>query len=203
MTAEPFVPQRARSVTSLADAARGCEGCPLYRDATQTVFGEGPGTARIVMVGEQPGDVEDREGHPFVGPAGRLLDRALADAGLDRESLYLTNAVKHFKFTRRGGGQRRIHDKPDRSEVAACHPWLAAELSVVKPDCIVLLGATAAQSLMGTDFRVTRERGRVLDTRWGSVVATVHPSAILRARDRDVQYAAFVEDLKVVAGRIR
>jgi len=200
MTAQPFVPKRARSLGALADAAERCEGCPLYHDATQTVFGEGPRDARIFMVGEQPGDAEDRAGRPFVGPAGRLLDRALAEAELDRDAIYLTNAVKHFKFVRREGGQRRIHDKPDRAEVTACHRWLRAELSIVKPRCIVVLGATAAQSLMGPAFRVTKERGRTLATELGTVVATIHPSAILRSRDRDVLYAGFVADLKIVAG---
>lgn len=197
MTAEPFVPQRARSVRTLADAAERCEGCSLYQNATQTVFGEGPRGARMFLVGEQPGDVEDREGHPFVGPAGRLLDRALAEVGIDRGAAYVTNAVKHFKFELRG--KRRIHDKPDRGEVVACHPWLRAELAVVRPHCVVILGATAAMSLMGPAFRVTKERGRVLDTEWGPAVATIHPSAILRARDRDVQYAGFVADLRVAA----
>lgn len=202
MTAEPYVPKRARSLGTLADAARECEGCPLYRDATQTVFGAGPRDAAVFMVGEQPGDAEDRAGEPFVGPAGHLLDRALAEAGLDRDRIYLTNAVKHFKFTRREGGQRRIHDKPDRSEILACHPWLTAELSLVRPRCIVVLGATAAQSLMGTGFRVTKQRGQVLGTPLGTVVATVHPSAILRSPNRETEFAAFVADLKVVAGLV-
>src|SRR5262245_11475838 len=134
MTAEVFIPVNVRSITALARAARECEGCPLFHDATQTVFGAGPRAARIVMVGEQPGDAEDRAGVPFVGPAGKLLDRAMTDAGLDREAVYLTNAVKHFKFVRREGGKRRIHDKPDRSEIEACRPWLDAELAVVQPE---------------------------------------------------------------------
>jgi uracil-DNA glycosylase len=199
MSAEPFVPKAARSIAALSSAARECEGCDLFRDATQTVFGAGPRSAKFFLVGEQPGDAEDKAGEPFVGPAGRLLDRALIEAGIDREAVYVTNAVKHFKFVRREGGKRRIHDKPDRTEVLACHPWLAAELALVKPACVVILGATAGQSLLGPKFRVTHERGRVLLTPVGTVVATIHPSAILRARDREAQYENFVDDLRVAA----
>lgn len=198
MGAEEFVP-RTRSLRTLATAAQSCRGCDLYKNATQAVFGEGPADARVVMIGEQPGDVEDREGEPFVGPAGRLLDRALAEAGLRREEIYLTNAVKHFKFTRRGGGQRRIHDKPDRGEVLACHPWLTAELAVVQPQIIVLLGATAAQALLGAAFRITRERGRLIESGDRRYFATAHPSAVLRSRNRDEDYAALVRDLSGVA----
>ena len=182
-------------------AAGGCEGCDLYRNATQTVFGEGDGHALVMLVGEQPGDREDVEGLPFVGPAGRLLDRALEEAGIDRARVYITNAVKHFKYEPRG--KRRIHKKPTADEVAACRPWLEAEIAAVRPRIMVCLGATAAQALLGAAFRVSRERGRVLERGDGrSVVATVHPSSILRAPDeesRELEYARFVADLLVVA----
>jgi uracil-DNA glycosylase len=200
-TAAPLVPERP-SLTKLREAAAGCRACPLWKDATQTVFGEGPAKAAVVLVGEQPGDREDQEGRPFVGPAGRVLDDALADAGIDRKQVYVTNAVKHFKWTPRG--KRRIHQKPNAEEIAACRPWLDAELAVVKPDVLVALGATAAQALLGRGFRVTRERGAPVDSDLApNVVATVHPSSILRARDeaeRREAYDAFVADLKVVAG---
>jgi uracil-DNA glycosylase family protein len=200
-TAAPLVPERP-SLTKLREAAAGCRACPLWKDATQTVFGEGPAKAAVVLVGEQPGDREDQEGRPFVGPAGRVLDDALADAGIDRKQVYVTNAVKHFKWTPRG--KRRIHQKPNAEEIAACRPWLDAELAVVKPDVLVALGATAAQALLGRGFRVTRERGVPVDSELApNVVATVHPSSILRARDeaeRREAYDAFVADLKVVAG---
>jgi uracil-DNA glycosylase family protein len=186
----------------LREAAAGCRACPLWKDATQTVFGEGPAKAAVVLVGEQPGEREDQEGRPFVGPAGGVLDDALNDAGIDRKQVYLTNAVKHFKWTPRG--KRRIHQKPSAAETAACRPWLDAELAVVKPDVLVALGATAAQALLGSGFRVTRERGVPVDSDLApNVIATVHPSSILRAGDeveRREAYDAFVADLKVVAG---
>ncbi|EIE98340.1 UdgX family uracil-DNA binding protein [Saccharomonospora glauca] len=194
---------RERSLSALREAARGCRGCDLYADATQTVFGEGPEHARIVMVGEVPGDREDREGAPFVGPAGGLLDRALAEAGIDRDTVYLTNAVKHFRFDTKGG--RRVHKTPTRSQTVACKPWLMAELDAVRPELVVALGATAAQSLFGPDFRVSSRRGQVLELPEIDdpplAVATVHPSAVLRARDADREraYAAFVADLTTAA----
>ena len=175
----------ASEIGRLAHDAADCRACDLWRDATQTVFGEGPPDAALMLVGEQPGDREDLAGRPFVGPAGRVLDDALTAAGIDRERVYLTNAVKHFKW--RARGKRRIHDKPNRAEVAACRRWLDGELATVQPRVLVLLGATAAQALLGTAFRVTRERGRPIgDTGFAEyVVATVHPSAIVRIRDRD------------------
>jgi DNA polymerase len=188
-------------VTKLREAAAGCRACPLWKDATQTVFGEGPAKAAVMLVGEQPGDREDVEGRPFVGPAGRVLDDGLAEAGIDRTQVYLTNAVKHFKWKARG--KRRIHQKPNAEEIAACRPWLDAELAVVKPDVLVALGATAAQALLGRGFRVTRDRGVPVDSDLAPhVLATVHPSSILRARDeaeRREAYAAFVADLRAVA----
>ncbi len=196
-----------RSVDSLRAAADDCQGCPLFADATQTVFGYGAAGAPMMLVGEQPGDQEDRAGKPFVGPAGRLLARALEDAGIDPAATYETNAVKHFKFTRKGG-KRRIHEKPSRTEVVACRPWLLAEIDAVRPSVIVLLGATAAQSLLGPAFRVSAQRGQALrlppdvlgdQPAPGPVVlATVHPSAVLRDRsDRhDEAYKSFVEDLR-------
>jgi uracil-DNA glycosylase family protein len=200
-TAAPLVPERP-SLRKLREAASGCQACPLWKDATQTVFGEGPAKAAVVLVGEQPGDREDRDGRPFVGPAGRVLDDALAEAGIDRKQVYVTNAVKHFKWTPRG--KRRIHQKPNAEEIAACRPWLDAELAVVKPDVLVALGATAAQALLGRGFRVTRDRGVPVDSDLApNVLATVHPSSILRARDeaeRREAYDAFVADLEVVAG---
>jgi uracil-DNA glycosylase len=175
----------ASDLERLAGDAADCRACDLWRDATQTVFGEGPPDAELMIVGEQPGDREDLAGRPFVGPAGRVLDDALAAAGIERERIYVTNAVKHFKW--RARGKRRIHDKPNRAEVAACRPWLDRELAIVKPRVLVLLGATAAQGLLGASFRVTRERGRPVDgTEFAEhVVATVHPSAIVRIRDRE------------------
>ena len=171
------------TATKLREAAAGCRACPLWKDATQTVFGEGPVKASVVLVGEQPGDREDIEGRPFVGPAGRVLDDALAEAGIDRAQVYLTNAVKHFKWKARG--KRRIHHKPNAEEIAACRPWLDAELAVVEPDVLVALGATAAQTLLGRGFRVTRERGVPVDSDLApNVLATVHPSSILRAGGR-------------------
>jgi uracil-DNA glycosylase family protein len=189
------------TLASLREAAARCRACPLWKEATQTVFGEGREGSPLVLVGEQPGDREDREGHPFVGPAGRLLDEALARAGIDRGSAYVTNAVKHFKWEPRG--KRRIHAKPSWSELAACRPWLEAELEVLKPRVLVCLGATAAQSLLGRDFRVTQHRGEWIDSDLADLVtATIHPSAILRQRDDDARHEemeAFVKDLQVVA----
>jgi DNA polymerase len=181
--------------------ARHCTRCPLYKTATQTVFGEGPASARIIMIGEQPGDQEDIAGRPFVGPAGKLLDRALEEAGIDRTEVYVTNAVKHFKWER--SGKRRLHKKPNSREIAACRPWLEAELDLIEPEVIVALGATAAQALMGRDFRVTQQHGKVLDPpvpQAKGFIATVHPSSILRARppDRDAAYQQFVDDLRAV-----
>jgi DNA polymerase len=206
--------------TDLADlraAARGCQGCHLYRDATQTVFGTGPATARVVMVGEQPGDVEDRRGLPFVGPAGKVLDRALEEAGIDRSLVYVTNAVKHFKHKPAASGKRRIHATPERLEITACRPWLIAEFAAIRPHGVAALGATAAKALFGPSFRVTRSRGEVLP--WpasaqypeefpaagggkGFAVATIHPSAVLRADDRDEAFNGLVADLKVIAGQL-
>ncbi len=201
MTAAEYVPEHT-SLAALREAVQGCLGCPLYADATQAVFGEGAAHAEVMLVGEQPGDREDLAGRPFVGPAGRLLDEALAEAGIDRSHAYVTNAVKHFKW--QGRGRRRIHQKPTWSESVACRPWLEAELAAVRPRVVVALGATAAQSLLGKDFRVTKQRGEPLDSPLAEhVVATVHPSSILRQRDeeaRRVELAAFVDDLRVVAG---
>jgi uracil-DNA glycosylase len=198
--ATPFLPGR-RSLKALREAAAGCRGCHLWRGATQAVFGEGPRSARLMLVGEQPGDREDLAGEPFVGPAGRELDRGLEAAGIDRADAYLTNAVKHFKFEERG--RRRIHQTPKRFEIDACKPWLEEELKVVKPEALVLLGATAAQALLGSSFRVTQHRGELLDSELAPIVtATIHPSAILRARDdesRTEERQAFAKDLRVVA----
>lgn len=195
-----------RDLERLARDAAGCRACDLWRDATQTVFGEGPEDAQLMLVGEQPGDREDLAGKPFVGPAGRVLDDALAAAGIDRSGVYVTNAVKHFKW--RARGKRRIHDKPNRMEVAACRQWLDAELAAVRPHVLVVLGATAAQALLGASFRVTRERGRPIgDTGFAEhVVATVHPSAIVRIRDREERADAergLAADLRTAAGLIR
>lgn len=186
----------------LRAAAVKCQGCDLYQRATQVVFGEGPRDARVVMVGEQPGDEEDRKGHPFIGPSGRLLSKAMAEAGLEREKIYVTNAVKHFKFVERG--KRRIHAKPNGIEISACKPWLEAELSSIEPDLVVCLGATAAQSLMGRSFRITADRGKFFPHAWAKeIVATVHPSAILRVPDRyEEEYRLFLNDLQVIAERV-
>jgi uracil-DNA glycosylase family protein len=202
--ATPFLPDR-KSLTALRQAAAHCHGCHLWRGATQTVFGEGRKGARLMIVGEQPGDREDREGHPFVGPAGRELDRGLVAAGIDRGDAYVTNVVKHFKFEERGA--RRIHATPKKFEVDACRPWLAQELDVLKPEALVLLGATAAKALLGSSFRVTQERGQLLtDTGLAPLVAaTIHPSAILRRRsdeERQAEREAFARDLAVVAEAI-
>jgi uracil-DNA glycosylase len=197
-TAAPLVPDRL-TLKGLKEAAAGCTACPLHETGTRTVFGEGLVRAEILFVGEQPGDREDREGKPFVGPAGRLLDKALEEVGIDRRLAYVTNVVKHFKWTPKG--KRRIHAKPNWSEIAACRPWLDAEIEVVEPRVIVCLGATAAQALLGRDFRVTRQRGEVVDSGYGvPAIATVHPSSILRAEDedREHEYAAFVGDLAAI-----
>jgi uracil-DNA glycosylase len=197
-TAAPFLPDRL-SLTALRDAVQGCRGCPLYANATQAVFGEGKLKAEVLLVGEQPGDQEDLAGAPFVGPAGKLLDRALEEAGIDRATTYVTNAVKHFKWKARG--TRRIHDKPTWTESMACRPWLDAELALVKPRALVLMGATAAQALLGKSFRVSQERGKPLDSELADlVVATIHPSAVLRAENREEMFAELVDDLRVVAG---
>jgi DNA polymerase len=191
-----------RSFEALRESARGCRACPLWRNATQTVFGEGPVPAELLLVGEQPGDQEDRNGAPFVGPAGQILDRALEEAGLSRESAYVTNVVKHFKWRPGGsGGTRRIHDKPSWIEVKACLPWFVHELAAVQPRVLLCLGATAAQALLGRQFRVSRSRGRPVESPLAEVVlATIHPSAILRAGERrEAEYAAFVDDLTAVA----
>jgi uracil-DNA glycosylase family protein len=198
-SAADFLPAEL-TLPALREAAVGCRGCHLWQMGTQTVFGEGARTASAMFVGEQPGDQEDRAGKPFVGPAGKLFDEALEAARIDRTSVYVTNAVKHFKWTARG--KRRIHQKPNAGEVAACRPWLAAELGVVKPRVLVLLGATAAQALLGRQFRVTQHRGELLDSDLAeTVTATVHPSSILRGEpaERETNFAAFVDDLKIVA----
>jgi uracil-DNA glycosylase len=199
-TAAVFLPERL-SLAALREAAAGCTACPLHLTGTQTVFGEGARAARLLLVGEQPGDNEDLEGRPFVGPAGRLLDEALEEAGIDRASAYVTNAVKHFKWQPRG--KRRIHQKPNAAELAACRPWLDAELEVVQPEALVLLGATAAQALLGRGFRVTRDRGTLLESELAPVtLATVHPSSILRAPDAEArrrERSLFVDDLRVAA----
>jgi uracil-DNA glycosylase len=198
--ATPFLPER-RNLKALREAATGCRGCHLWRGATQTVFGEGRKSSRVMLVGEQPGDREDRAGEPFVGPAGRELDRGLEAAGIDRADTYVTNVVKHFKFEERG--RRRIHQTPKRFEIDACKPWLEEELKVVKPEALVLLGATAAKALLGSSFKVTQHRGELLDSDLAPIVtATIHPSAILRGPDdatRQQEREAFAEDLRVVA----
>jgi uracil-DNA glycosylase family protein len=199
-SAASWVPERP-TLPRLREAVDDCRGCPLWRTATQAVFGEGRARAPVMLVGEQPGDQEDLEGRPFVGPAGRVLDDALAEAGIDRDATYVTNAVKHFKFETRG--KRRIHAKPTWSETMACRPWLEAELAVVRPRVLVCLGATAAQSLLGKQFRVTKQRGAWIESDLAELVtATIHPSAILRRRDaesRRVEQARLVEDLRKVA----
>lgn len=186
------------SLSALAKAARSCTACHLYKRATQTVFGEGPKGATFMLLGEQPGDQEDLAGKPFVGPAGKLLDRALEEAGIERDEVYVTNTVKHFKWEPRG--KRRIHQKPNSREIAACRPWLEAELRLVRPELLICLGATAAQSILGPAFRVTRERGKVLESELAPrVLATVHPSSLLRQPDeesREREYAQFVADLR-------
>jgi len=202
--ATPFLPER-RTLESLRHAAAGCRGCHLYRGATQTVFGEGLKRSRVMLVGEQPGDKEDLAGKPFVGPAGRELDRALEAAGITRDEAYVTNVVKHFKFEERG--RRRIHQTPKRFEIDACLPWFEEELRVVEPEALVLLGATAAKALLGSAFRLTHHRGELLDSELADVVAaTIHPSAVLRAPDdsaRQEQRESLAADLRVVADALQ
>lgn len=193
------------SLGSVREAARDCQACHLYKRGTQTVFGEGPRKAEVMLVGEQPGDAEDLAGHPFVGPAGRLLDKALEDAGIDRKQVYVTNVVKHFKWEPRG--KRRIHAKPNAAEIQACRPWLETEIALVKPRVLVCLGATAAQALLGKSFKVSRQRGELVASPLAPIVtATVHPSSILRAPDDDArreELRRFVEDLRGVAEHLR
>jgi DNA polymerase len=206
VSAAEFVPERA-GITQLRTAAQSCRGCELWENATQTVFSAGPTTARVVLVGEQPGDQEDRQGQPFVGPAGRLLVKAIDEAGIDRGATYRTNAVKHFRFTQTGPGKRRIHQTPEMRHITACRPWLVEELRLVDPDVIVCLGATAAKALLGPAIRVTKDRGTLMerDTSVGprQFLVTVHPSAVLRADDRDAAYSGLVADLKVAAAVLR
>ncbi|WP_119681229.1 UdgX family uracil-DNA binding protein [Indioceanicola profundi] len=204
-TAARFLPPREeRDLDHLRNAARGCTACPLHETGTQTVFGEGPPHAPLMLVGEQPGDKEDLAGRPFVGPAGQLLDRALADAGIDRRKAYVTNTVKHFKWVQKG--KRRLHEKPGRMEIIACLPWLEAEIAAVAPTGIVCLGATAAQALIGRGFKVTQDRGEFLRTPLaGWITGTIHPSALLRITDREMAeqaYTRFVADLARVADRL-
>jgi uracil-DNA glycosylase family protein len=203
-SARDFLPE-AHTVETLRQAAQSCKGCDLYKNATQTVFGEGPQKASVVFVGEQPGDQEDRQGHPFVGPAGRLLDKALADAGIPREQVYVTNAVKHFKWIWRG--KRRLHQKPAIRQVTACKPWLEAELESVRPKIVICLGATATQAVLGKSVSITKERGKFIDSSSGLLTfITIHPSAIYRQREKDQQekeYRRFAEELKLVSRRLR
>jgi DNA polymerase len=215
-TAASYVPDTT-SLPELASAAADCQGCELFEHATQTVFGQGFKRSHAILVGEQPGDLEDRQGVPFVGPAGRVLDRAMTDAGIERRDAYLTNAVKHFRWTPAPRGKRRIHETPEARHVTACRPWLTAELSIVRPDVVVALGAVAAKALFGSGFRLTQHRGEPLDwppehgpyagddTAVQAAFATVHPSSILRADpdDRDDAYAQLVHDLQVVARSLR
>lgn len=210
--AQQWVPPQPQSIDQLKSAAAGCEGCELYADATQTVFGRGAPHAGVVFVGEQPGDVEDQQGLPFVGPAGRLLREAVDDAGIDPADVYITNAVKHFRFELRG--RRRIHQTPGPAHITACRPWLVAEFSLLKPQLVVILGATAGKALLGPSFRVTQARGRLMP--WPAsaqhpddfpvaeiqALATIHPSAVLRADDRDAAYRSLVDDLKVAAAAV-
>jgi DNA polymerase len=203
-SAAEFLPEK-RTLTALASAAEGCRGCPLYKDATQVVFGEGRSSARLMLVGEQPGDKEDKEGEPFVGPAGRLLDKALEEAGIDRSEAYVTNAVKHFKWRPRGN--RRLHQTPRVGEIEACKPWLQAEVEAVEPEAVLAMGATAARSLFGAKVKVTKDRGKPLESPLAPVAAvTIHPSAILRLRDhdeREAEFAGFVADLEGVASALK
>jgi uracil-DNA glycosylase family protein len=210
--AEKWVPPDPRELDELKAAAAQCRGCELYENATQTVFGRGAAHARVVFVGEQPGDVEDRQGLPFVGPAGHLLRQAVDDAGIDPATVYITNAVKHFRFELRG--RRRIHQSPGPAHITACRPWLVSEFSLLAPELVVLLGATAAKALLGPSFRVTRSRGQLMP--WPAsaqhprdfpvaeiqALATIHPSAVLRADDRDAAYQGLVDDLKVARGAL-
>jgi DNA polymerase len=201
-SAADFLPERT-TLRAMREAVQGCRGCDLYEDATQAVFGEGPEKARVVMVGEQPGDKEDIAGRPFVGPAGGLLDRAIEEAGLSRDDVYITNVVKHFRFVLRG--KKRIHKKPDMEHIRACTPWLEAELARIGPEALVLLGATAAQAFLGRSFRVTQQRGTFVDSPLAPLVtATIHPSSILRAEtdeDRRHAFEGFVRDLAMVGAR--
>jgi uracil-DNA glycosylase len=213
MSADEYVPEGA-GLDELRSAAQGCRGCELWEPATQTVFSAGPADARVVLVGEQPGDQEDRQGAPFVGPAGRVLVQAIDESGIPRETVYRTNVVKHFRFTQAGPGKRRIHQTPDQSHIVACQPWLTAELTLLEPTVLVCLGATAAKALLGSSFRVTKQRGELFPSpvgrapdaaaaehaRW--IMATIHPSAVLRADNRDVAYDGLVADLRVAAGAL-
>lgn len=212
--ATPFLPRRG-GLAAYRRSAADCQGCPLFQDATQTVFGAGNPSARVMLVGEQPGDQEDRQGEPFVGPAGGLLRKALQEAAIDVDQAYVTNAVKHFKFTTATRGKRRIHKAPSLREMTACRPWLHAELHLVDPEVVVALGATAGKALLGSSFRVTKDRGTLIpfpqeekESREGEggegrfVVATLHPSAILRSDDREAAFAGLVSDLRVVAGAL-
>ena len=202
VSAADFLPPR-RTLPTLRDAAQNCRGCDLWKRGTQTVFGEGKAGAEVMLVGEQPGNDEDLQGRPFVGPAGRVLDKGLDAAGIDRDDVYVTNAVKHFKWEPRG--KRRIHKKPNGMQIAACRPWFDEEVKAVRPKVIVCLGATAAQALLGPKFRVTQDRGRVISTGDIPIIATVHPSSILRATDdesRHAEMARFIDDLRVVAAQI-
>lgn len=207
MPGPALVPPALKTISGLRNAARDCKACDLWKTGTQTVFGEGSSSPEIMFVGEQPGDQEDRAGRPFVGPAGKLLDQALEQAGIDRSKIYISNIVKHFKWVAAARGKKRIHKKPRYSEISACRPWLDAELRVVKPQILVCLGSTAAQSLLGRTFSVTRQRGQLVDSPLARfVIATVHPSSILRAPDDDArhqQMRAFVNDLKTVAALAR
>jgi uracil-DNA glycosylase family protein len=201
-TAAALIPP-SPTLPKLQQVARGCKACDLWKLGTQTVFGEGPAKARVIFVGEQPGDSEDKAGHPFVGPAGRLLDEVLIEVGIDRSEVYVTNVVKHFKWAAAERGKRRIHKKPRQSEIEACRPWLDAELHVIKPEVLVCLGASAAQALLGRDFRVTRDRGTLIPSELAPyVMATAHPASILRAPDpkaREQQRKDFIRDMKKVA----
>ncbi len=203
-SAADFIPPKP-TLSKLREAARGCRGCHLWINATQTVFGEGSASAEVMLVGEQPGDQEDRQGHPFVGPSGKLLDAALDQAGIDRSKVYVTNSVKHFKFVLIERG-RRLHKKPNAAELRACHPWLEEEIRLVRPRVVVALGATAAQALLGKQFRVTQHRGKPVSSELAeTVIATVHPSAVLRARDVDREQARedFFRDMQKVAAYLR
>jgi uracil-DNA glycosylase len=203
VSAEQYLPERP-TLPRLREAVQSCRGCDLYKNATQAVFGEGPRSARIVFIGEQPGDEEDLKGQPFVGPAGRLFDRALQDAGIDRSEVYVTNSVKHFRFEERG--KRRLHKKPRQSQIDACSPWLKAELEIVRPKVLVCLGATAARALFGPLYKLTKERGRWTPHPWAAdATSTVHPSSLLRipdSADRKAAYETFVEELRAFKKRV-